>query len=50
MFSTFSNIVLLFFFVTGEDYIWGTGKVGVKCKGKEILFIKNVDRLAKQTA
>lgn len=20
--------------VTGEDYIWGTGKVGVKCKGK----------------
>lgn len=28
------NVLRCLIFVTGEDYIWGTGKVGVKCKGK----------------
>lgn len=26
--------IFIVIFVIGEDYIWGNGKVGVKCKGK----------------
>jgi len=32
--GAYADIHLRTFCLSGEDYIWGTGRVGVKCKGK----------------
>ena len=36
--ATFFLLTFSAFCPTGRDYIWGTGKVGVKCEGKSIKF------------
>ncbi|KAL0121562.1 hypothetical protein PUN28_006822 [Cardiocondyla obscurior] len=42
----YNHVLVDVYFVTPilckhcEDYIWGTGKVGVKCKGKTFYYIR----------
>lgn len=31
---------MFFFFIKGEDYVWGTGKVGVHCEGEFFQYIQ----------